>query len=86
MTWLLGAVKGVFAGIWGYVAAAGAVLIAILTIYRSGKSSGINEVVVKTKEKEVENVKTARKVEREIAATPADERRARLLKRWGRKQ
>ena len=85
MTWLLGAVKGVFAGIWGYVAAAGAVLIAILTIYRSGKSSGINEVVVKTKEKEVENVKTARKVEKKVSALPPDELRKRLHERWTRK-
>lgn len=85
MSWLLGLAKNALGGIWGYLAAAGAVLLAVLAIYNKGKSSGINEVVVKTKEKEVENVKKAAKVEREIAATPADERRARLRKSWTRK-
>ena len=78
-------ILGLFNGIWGYVAAAGAALVAVLAIYRSGKSSGINEVVVKTKEKEVENVKTARKVERKIDTIPPDELRKRLRERWQRK-
>lgn len=85
MTWLLGIAKSALGGIWGYVAAFGAGLVAVLAIYRSGKSSGQNEVIVKTKEKEVENVKTARKVERKVAALPPDELRKRLRDRWTRR-
>lgn len=78
MTWFL----GLFKGLWGYVAAAGAALVAVLAVYRSGKQSGINEVVVKTKEKEVENVQKAQKVEREVSTTEPDARRDKLRDKW----
>ncbi len=84
MSWLLGLAKNALGGIWGYLAAAGAVLLAVLTIYQKGKSSGANEVVVKTKEKEVENVKTAQEVERKIATTEPDANRERLRDKWTR--
>ena len=84
MTWFLGAVKGFFGGIWGYAAAAGAALIAVLAVYRSGKSSGINEVVVESAKKEIENVRTANEVEREIVTAKPDERRDRLHDSWSR--
>lgn len=84
MTWLIGIAKSALSGIWGYVAAFGAGLVAVLAIYRSGKTSGQNEVIVKTKEKEVENVKTARKVEQGVTASKPDARRKRLSERWTR--
>lgn len=81
LSFLTGALKG----LWGYVAAAGAALVAVLAIYRSGKQSGVNEVVVKTKEKEVEDVKKAVSVARKVDATPADDRAKLLRQRWSRK-
>jgi len=80
MTWLL----GLFKGIWGYVAAAGAALVAVLAVYRSGKSAGATETVAKTKEKEVENVRKANEVEREIAVSKPADNRKRLLDNWSR--
>ena len=80
MTWFL----GLFKGLWGYAAAGAAALIAVLAVYRSGKSSGANEVVAESAKKEIENVRTANEVEREIVTTKPDERRARLHDSWTR--
>ena len=80
MTWFL----GLFKGLWGYLATAGAALVAVLAVYRSGKSSGQNEVVAESAKKEIENVQEANKVEREIVTSKPDERRDRLLDSWTR--
>ena len=84
MTWLLGAVKGFLGGIWGYVAVGATALIAILAALSKAKKAGIDEVVVKTKEKEVENVKKANEVEREILTAKPDVKRERLRDKWTR--
>jgi hypothetical protein len=87
MTWLLGAfnvAKGFFSGIWGYVAVGASALVAILVALSKAKKAGIDEVVVKTKEKEVENVKKANEVEREIVRTKSSEKRSNLLDKWSR--
>ena len=76
--------KGIFSGIWGYVVAGLGVLFTLLGLLSKAKKAGRDEVIAKTKEKEVETVKKAAKVERKVDATPADERRARLRKRWSR--
>lgn len=88
LTFLKGAfgmVTGALGGLWGYVAAVVATLAAILVALARAKQAGREEVVTKTLKKEVENVRKANEVERKIAATPADERRARLRERWTRK-
>lgn len=61
-------VSRVFGGLWGYLAAAGAAIVGILVVFHKGSTSGANEVIVKTTEKELANVKTAQKVEQRIAS------------------
>lgn len=80
MTWLL----GLFKGAWGYIAAAGGALLAVLVVLFQAKKAGKNEVIVESQEKEIENVKEANKVEREVAAAGADARRKRLRDKWTR--
>jgi len=77
---LLGGLKG----IWGYIAAAGAALAAILVAYFQAKKAGANEVVVETQKKELENVKVANKVEQDVASTPPDVVRDKLRDQWTR--
>jgi hypothetical protein len=79
-----GAIKGALSGVWGYVAAGGAALLAVLVVLFQAKKAGKNEVVIETQEKEIENVKEANKVEREVAATKPDARRERLRDKWTR--
>jgi len=80
MTWLL----GLFKGLWGYVAAFGAAVLAVFAVYRSGKKSGQTEVVAKAAEKEIKNVRKANEVEREVAVSKPDARRKRLRDKWTR--
>jgi len=84
MSWFLGAFKGIFSGLWGYVVAGLGILLTLLGLLSKAKKAGRDEVIAKTKEAEVENVRKANEVEREIAVTKPDERRARLLDRWSR--
>ena len=84
MTALWGLLKGSLAGVWGYLAAAGGALLAVLLVLFQAKKAGKNEVIVETQEKEIENVKEANKVEREIAASKPDARRERLRDKWTR--
>ena len=81
---MLSLVMGLLKGVWGYVAAAGAVLLAVLTIFQKGKSAGSNEVIVESAKKEIENVKKAQEVERSVASTPADVKRERLRNKYSR--
>jgi hypothetical protein len=75
---------GGLSGIWGYLAAAGAALVAILAVLAKAKQSGREEVITKQAKKEVENVKKAQKVERDISvAKPADVHK-RLRDKYGR--
>ena len=76
MIWL----KGLLSGIWGYIAAAGAVLLAILLALREAKKAGQNEVIAESAKKEIEDVKEAHKVEREIATAKPDAVADRLRK------
>ena len=69
MIWL----KGLLSGAWGYIAAAGAAIAAVLLALHQAKKAGQTEVIAESAKKEVEDVKTAHRVEREIAtAKPAD--------------
>lgn len=80
MTFLLGFLKG----IWGYVAAAGAAVLAVLMIYKKGEKTGATEVVAKTQEKELANVTKANEVELEVARTPTSDVADKLHDRWSR--
>jgi ABC-type protease/lipase transport system fused ATPase/permease subunit len=84
MTWLLGKVTGALAGAWGYIAAAGGMILAVLVVLFQAKKAGKNEVIVETKEKEIENVQKANEVEREVAVSKPDARRERLRDKWTR--
>lgn len=73
MSWIVGAIKGALGGIWGYLAAGIGILLTLLGLLSKAKKAGRDEVIAKTKEKEVENVKKAAKVEREVSVTkPSD--------------
>ena len=83
LTFLKGAfgmVTGALGGLWGYVAAGVATLVAILVALARAKQAGREEVITKQAKKEVENVKTAQKVERDIAVAKPDYVRKRLSK------
>jgi hypothetical protein len=82
MTALWGLLKGGLAGAWGYIAAAGGMILAVLVVLFQAKKAGKNEVIIETQEKEIENVKEANKVEREVAAAKPDARRERLRNEW----
>lgn len=82
MIW--GAIKGMLAGAWGYIAAAGAALLAILVVLFQAKKAGKDQVIAESVKKELENAKTAAEVEREVATTKPDVRRERLRDKWSR--
>jgi ABC-type protease/lipase transport system fused ATPase/permease subunit len=79
-----GLLKGGLAGAWGYIAAAGGMILAVLVVLFQAKKAGKNEVIVETKEKEIENVQKANEVEREVAVSKPDARRERLRDKWTR--
>jgi len=68
MIWL----KGLLSGIWGYIAAAGAVLLAILLALREAKKAGQNEVIAESAKKEIEDVKQANEIDRDVAVSKPD--------------
>jgi hypothetical protein len=76
MIWL----KGLLSGAWGYIAAAGAALGAVLIVLLQAKKAGQNEVIAEVAQKEVEDVKVAQKVEREVATAKPDDLAKRLSK------
>ena len=84
MTALWGLLKGSLSGAWGYLAAAAGALLAVLVVLSRAKKAGRDEVVVETQKKELENVKEAGKVEREVAAAGPAARRERLRDKWTR--
>jgi len=81
---MLKLLMGGLSGIWGYVAAAGAALVAILTILAKAKQSGREEVITKAAKKEVENVKVARKIERDVATRKPSDVQQRLRDKYNR--
>jgi hypothetical protein len=80
MTWLLGKVTGALAGAWGYIAAAGGMILAVLVVLFQAKKAGKNEVIVETQKREIEDAATAKEVERDIALAKPDDVRERLRK------
>ena len=84
MSALWGLLKGGLSWAWGYVVLGLTTFVAILATLRAVKKSGQNEVIVETQKKEIEDVKAANEVEREIAVAKPDARRERLYKRWSR--
>lgn len=80
MTFILSWIRGMLGGLWGYIAVAGAALLAVLTVYLKGRSAGKNEVRAAAAEKELENAKTGNEVERKVAATKPELRRDELRK------
>jgi hypothetical protein len=67
-------------GAWGYIAAFGAALAAVLVVLFQAKKAGKDEVIAETAKKEVQDAKTAHEVEREVATTKPDAVRERLRK------
>ena len=74
MIWL----KGLLSGAWGYIAAAGAALLAILLALREAKKAGQTEVIAESAKKEVEDVKKANEIDRGVAVTKPDDVAAKL--------
>ena len=83
MSWLTGLFGGVNK-LWAGLGAIVAGLLAVLAIFRSGKSAGVNEVVVESTKKELEDVKEARKVERDVAARKPGDVQQRLRDKYSR--
>ena len=69
---MIGFLKGALGGIWGYVAAAGAALAAVLIVLFQAKKAGQNEVIAESAKKEVENAKKANEIDRAVAVTKPD--------------
>ena len=82
MIW--GAIKGMLAGAWGYIAAAGAAILAVLIVLFQAKKAGQNEVKAAVAEKEIENVTKARKVEQEVARTKSADVQRELRDKYSR--
>ena len=82
MIW--GAIKGMLAGAWGYIAAAGAALLAILVVLFQAKKAGKDEVKAAVAEKEVRDAKTAIEIDKSVATTKPDAVRSKLLDRFSR--
>ena len=82
MIW--GALKVVLAGAWGYIAAAGAALLAVLVVLLQAKKAGKDEVIAEVAKKEVEDAKTGNEVERVIATTKSDDVNKRLRDKYSR--
>jgi hypothetical protein len=80
MTALWGLLKGGLAGAWGYIAAAGGMILAVLVVLFQAKKAGKNEVIVEATKKELEDVKKATEVDRDVAVTKPDDVRGRLRK------
>ena len=78
MIW--GAIKGMLAGAWGYIAAAGAALLAILVVLFQAKKAGKDEVRAEAAEKEVENAQTRNEIDKSVGLTKPDAVRERLSK------
>ena len=76
MTFILGLLKGA----WGYIAAAGAALLAVLVVLFQAKKAGKDQVIAESAKKEIEDVKKAIDVEREVAVSKPDAVRERLRK------
>lgn len=68
------------AGAWGYIAAAGAVIVALLTLLAGAKKAGKNEVIADAAKKELEDVRTANAVDQDVASTKPSSRRDELRK------
>ena len=77
-------VKAALGGAWGYIATAVAALAAVLVVLFQAKKAGQNEVIAESAKKEVENVKTAHEVEREVATAKPVDVRKRLFDRFSR--
>lgn len=82
MIW--GALKGMLAGAWGYIAAAGAALLAVLVVLFQAKKAGQNEVIAESAKKEIEDVKAANEVERKVDVAKSADVHKRLLDRYSR--
>jgi hypothetical protein len=74
------AIRAALSGVWGYIAAAGAALLAIGVLLASAKKAGKNEVLADSAQKEVDNARQAHEIEREVAVTKPDARRDELRK------
>ena len=77
---MLSLLKGALSGAWGYIAAAGAALVAVLVVLLQAKKAGKDEVIAESAKKEIADVKTAHEVERSVAVTKSDAVRERLRK------
>lgn len=82
MIW--GALKGMLAGAWGYIAAAGAALLAVLVVLFQAKKAGQNEVIAESAKKEIEDVKAANEVERKVDVAKSADVHKRLLDNYTR--
>ncbi len=78
------ALKSLLGGLWGYVAAAGAAVLGVLAIYRSGRQAGSEAVQAKTLQKEAEDAKQANQIERDVATSKPGAAADELRNKWSR--
>ena len=76
--------SSLYAKVLGALAAIGAILVAVLSVFNKGKKAGQDAVIAQSLKKEVEDVKTANKVENEVAAGKPGAAADKLRKSWSR--
>lgn len=77
---ILDFIRRIGSGVWGYVATGLAVLITVFVTLSKAKKAGRDEVIAQSAKKEVDNAKSANKIEDDVAASPPDDVRDRLRK------
>jgi len=70
--------KRFLGGIWGYVAAAGAVAVALLLALAKARQAGKDAVKAEDAKKELDDVRKAAKVDQDVATAKPDDVRDRL--------
>lgn len=70
--------------VWGYLAAAGAAIVAVLALLLGAKKAGKDQVKAEAAQKEVENATTANKVTQDVDRTPTADVQQRLRDKWSR--
>ena len=77
-------ILGLFSGLWGKLAAVLGVVIGIVTMFFQVKKAGKDEVIAESKDKEIQNVQKANKIEHDVAISKPDAKRNELLNDWTR--
>lgn len=82
ISWLLGSLRSVGARTWALVLGAAGVVLALLSVHRSGKRAGRSEAEREQLERTIDNAETRSEVDNDVAREPSPVDR--LRERWSR--